>query len=111
MLRDLEDEGLDPSGAELLDVKDRKGFKGFCRPPFAWPDELVRLLLAACFRAGTIYLERQSGAEPAPIYDYKGSDEHFSKINTFKKVVFRVAETSLSVEQIKQANKALIALG
>jgi hypothetical protein len=111
VINDLEDEGIDPFGAELLDAKDRKGFKGFCRPPFGWPDELVRLVLAACFRAGAIFLERQSGAGPAPIYDYKASDEYFSKINTFKKVAFRIAETSLSVEQIKQASKALIALG
>jgi len=111
VLRDLEDEGSEPSGAELVDAKERKRFKGFCRPPFGWPDELLRLVLAACFRAGAIYLERQSGTGPAPIYDYKGSDEQFSKINTFKKVVFRVAETSLSVEQIKQANKVLIAMG
>jgi len=108
---DLEDEGIDPLGAELLDAKDRKGFKGFCRPPFGWPDELVRLVLAACFRAGAIFLERQSGTGPAPIYDYKASDEYFSKINTFKKAAFRIAETSLSVEQIKQASKALTALG
>ncbi len=111
VVRDIEDEGIDPVGAMLLDAKDRKGFKGFCRPPFGWPDELVRLVLAACFRAGAIYLERQTGAGPAPIYDYKGSNDFFAKITTFKKLTFRVAETSLSVEQIKQAGKALVALG
>jgi len=111
VLRDIEDEGGDPVGATLLDAKDAKGFKGFCRAPFGWPSELVRLILAACFRAGAIYIERQSGAGPAPIYDYKGTDDSFAKVNTFKKLVFRVAETSLSVEQIKQASKALIGLG
>ena len=95
VLRDIEDEGLEPSGAELLDSKDRKGFKGFCRPVFGWPDELPRLVLAACFRAGAIYLERQSGTGPSSTYDYRGSDDCFSKINTFRKVIFRVAETSL----------------
>ncbi len=111
VVRDLEDEGVVPVGADLLDAKNRKGFKGFSRPPFGWPDELVRLVLAACFRAGAIFLERQSGSGPSPIYDYKDSDEYFSKITVFKKTSFRIAETSLSIDQIKQANKALIGLG
>jgi hypothetical protein len=111
VLHDLEDESVEATGAILVDSKDRKGFRGFSRVPFGWPDELVRLVLAACFRAGAIYLERQSGTGPAPSYDYRGSDEIFAKVNTFKKTLFRVAETSLSVDQIKEANKALIALG
>jgi hypothetical protein len=111
VIDDLEDEGIDPLGAELLDARDRRGFKGFSRPPFGWPDELLRLVLAACFRAGAIFLERQSGTGPVPIYDYKASDEYFSKITSFKKVTFRIAETSLSVEQIKQASRVLIAMG
>src|SRR6266536_3187523 len=80
VIDDLEDEGIDPLGAELLDARDRRGFKGFSRPPFGWPDELLRLVLAACFRAGAIFLERQSGTGPVPTYDYKASDEYFSKI-------------------------------
>jgi len=111
VLRDLEDEGIDPVGSLLLDAKERKGFKGFGRPPFGWPDELVRLVLAACFRAGAIYLERQTGAGPVPVYDYKGGNDCFTKITIFKKLTFHVAETSLTVEQIKQAAKSLIALG
>ena len=108
---DIEDEGGEPTGAALLDARDAKGFKGFCRAPFGWPSELIRLVLAACFRAGAIYLERQSGAGPVPLYDFNRSDDFFSKINTFKKVTLRVAETSLSLDQIKQASKALIGLG
>ena len=111
VLRDTEDEGGETTGAALLDAKDANGFKGFCRAPFGWPNELIRLVLAACFRAGAIYLERQSGAGPARLYDYNGSDDYFLKVNTFKKVFLRVAETSLSVEQIKQASKALIGFG
>ena len=111
VLRDIEDEGGEPTGAALLDAKDAKGFNGFSRAPFGWPNELVRLVLAACFRAGAIFLERPSGAGPAPLYDYNGSDDYFGKVNTFKRVYLRVAETSLSVEQIKQASKALIGLG
>ena len=108
VLRDIEDEGRDPTGAAVLDARDSKGFTGFCRAPYGWPNELIRLVLAACFRAGAIYLERQSGAGPTPLYDYNGSDDYFGKVNTFKKVLLRVAETSLSVEQIKHASKALI---
>ncbi len=111
VLKDLEDEGIEATGLILIDAKDRKGFHGFARAPFGWPDELVRLILAGCFRAGAIYLERQSGTGPAPVYDYRESVDLFAKVNTFKKIVFHVAETSLSVEQIKDANKALITLG
>ncbi|MBL8529773.1 MAG: BREX system P-loop protein BrxC [Burkholderiales bacterium] len=111
VLSDLEDEGVVPEGGRLLDAKDEKGFKGFLRPPFGWPDELVRLVLAACFRAGAIYLEKQTSSGPSALYDYKGTDELFSKITNFKKATFRVAETSLTVDQIKRASKALIAMG
>lgn len=108
---DIEDEGGEPTGAALLDARDAKGFKGFCRAPFGWPSEMIRLVLAACFRAGAIYLEHQSGAGPVPIYDFNGRDDCFGKINTFKKITLRVAETSLSLDQIKQASKELIGLG
>jgi hypothetical protein len=111
VLSDLDDEGVVPEGDRLLDAKDAKGFKGFLRPPFGWPDELVRLVLAACFRAGAIYIEKQTASGPSPLYDYKNTDELFSKITTFKKSTFRVAETSLTVDQIKRASKALIAMG
>jgi hypothetical protein len=110
VLTDLGDEHADADGARLLDAKDDKGFKGFLRAPFGWPDELVRLLLAACLRAGAVYLEQQTHAGPTSVYDYKGTDELFAKITLFKKATFRVAETSLSVDQIKRASKALIAM-
>jgi len=111
VLSDFDDEGVVPEGGRLLEAKDEKGFKGFLRPPFGWPDELVRLVLAACFRAGAIYIEKQTPSGPSPLYDYKGTDELFSKITTFRKSTFRVAETSLTVDQIKRASKALIAMG
>ena len=108
---DLEDEGVDPTGSLLIDARDSSGFKGFERAPFGWPGEIVRLVLAACFRAGAIYLERQTSTGPNPIYDYTGRTDDFAKVTLFKKTTFRVAETSLSVEQIRQASQALIALG
>jgi len=111
VLNDLEDEGLEPEGAILLDAKDNKTFKGFRRPPFNWPDELVRLVLAGCFRASAIYIEESTPNGPFPRYDYKNSDDYFAKILTFKKLRFRATETSLTVDQLKQANKNLIAMG
>ena len=111
MIGDLEDEGVDPTGSLLIDARDSSGFKGFERPPFGWPSEILRLVLAACFRAGAIYLERQTSTGPSPIYDYTGRTDDFAKVTVFKKTTFRVAETSLSVEQIRQASQALIAVG
>jgi len=111
VVTDLEDEDIDPKGAVLLDAKDNKGFKGFTRAPYGWPDEIVRLVLAAAFRAGAAYLEQQSSTGPTPLYDYKGSADLFAKITAFKKTTVRIAETSLSVEQLKAANKALISMG
>ncbi|MHB0980214.1 MAG: BREX system P-loop protein BrxC [Thermoleophilia bacterium] len=111
VLTDLEDAGAEPTGTILIDAKDRKGFKGFSRPPFGWPEEMVRLVLAACFRGGALYLEHQTGAGPVPIYDCRGADEYFVKVNTFKKTAFRPAGPGPSVEDLKQAGKTLIALG
>ncbi len=111
VLTDLSDEDADADGARLLDAKDDKGFRGFVRAPFGWPDELVRLVLAACFRAGAVYIEQQTHAGPTALYDYRGADDLFAKITLFKKATFRVAETSLSVDEIKRASKALIAMG
>lgn len=111
VIGDLEDEGVDPTGGLLIDARDNNGFKGFERPPFGWPSEIVRLVLAACFRAGAIYLERQTSTGPSPIWEYAGTTDDFAKVTVFKKTTFRVAETSLSVEQIRQASQALIALG
>ena len=112
VISDLDDEDIDPKGALLLDARDSKSFKGFERAPFGWPSEIVRTVLAACFRSGAIYLEKQTAKEgPSPVYDYKGSADLFLKITAFKNATFRVAETSLSVEQIKAAGKALIGMG
>lgn len=111
VIADLEDEDVDPAGGLLLEAPDRKGFRGFERPPFGWSSELVRLVLAACFRAGAVYVEKPTSSGPAPLYDYRDTADLFAKIRTFEHVTFRVAETSLSVDQIKRASKELIAMG
>ena len=111
VITDLEDEGDDPTGSRLVDARDGKGFQGFERPPYGWPAEIVRLVLAACVRAGAIYVERQTSTGPSAVYDYRETVDVFAKVNTFKKTTFHVATTSLTVDQIKQAAKALIAMG
>lgn len=111
VIKDLEADGIDPSGARLLEDREAKGFKGFARTPFGWPSETVRLVLAACFRAGTLFLERSTPAGVVPLYDYKDALDDFTKIKTFERTTFRLAEASLSVEQLKSASKELIALG
>ena len=88
-----------------------KGLSRLRASTFGWSSELVRLVLAACFRAGALYIQRPTPSGPTPLYDYKDSLDLFAKINTFKRVTFRVAETRLSVDQIKRANKVLIAMG
>lgn len=110
-LSDLRDEGLDATGAVLLDAGEGQGFRGFSRRPFGWPDEIVRLVLAACLRAGVVYLELQTASGPKPIYEYRESDEDFLKITAFKRLSFRLAQTTLTVAQIRQAGQALIGLG
>lgn len=109
-LVDLEDEGRDTSGAGLLASGMGAGFRGFALAPYAWPDEIIRLTLAACLRTGAVYLEQQSAGGPVQIYEFRGSDESFLKITLFKKLVFRVAQSSLSPAQLKQAVKALTLL-
>lgn len=111
VIKDLEADSIDPTGARLLEDRDAKGFKGFTRTPFGWPTETLRLVLAACFRAGTIFIERATAAGPTPLYDYKDAFDDFTKIKTFERTTFRLAEASLSVEQIKATSKELIALG
>jgi hypothetical protein len=111
VIKDLEADGIDPTGARLLEDRDAKGFKGFTRTPFGWPSETLRLVLAACFRAGTLFIERATAAGPTPLYDYKDAFDDFTKIKTFERTTFRLAEASLSVEQIKATSKELIALG
>ena len=50
-------------------------------------------------------------AGPTALHDYTDADDLFAKITSFKKATFRITETSLSVDQIKRASKALIRMG
>ncbi len=110
-LGDLRDEGVEAVGSRLLDAGDGAGFRGFERRPFGWPNELVRLVLAACLRAGAVYLERQSPTGPRAHYDFRATDDDFLKITAFKRLTFRIAQTTLSVTERRAAGQALIGLG
>jgi hypothetical protein len=110
-LSDLRDEGIEAVGATLLDAGDGAGFRGFERRPFGWPSELVRVILAACLRAGAVYLERQTATGPRATYDFRGTEDDFLKITSFKRLTFKIAESTLSVAQIRSASQALVGLG
>ncbi|MFY9820346.1 MAG: BREX system P-loop protein BrxC [Thermoanaerobaculia bacterium] len=100
-IKDLEDENEPTGGASLMAL--------FRRIPFGWPEEVVRLLLAAAFRGGALYLELPSAQGTREIYDYTepGTADLFTKVNTFKGVTFRIAQTGLSVDELKAAVKLL----
>jgi hypothetical protein len=100
-IKDLEDENKPTDGASLMAV--------FRKIPFGWPDEIVRLLLAAALRGGAVYLELPGAQGTREVYDYteSGTADLFTKINTFKGVTLHVAQTGLSVDELKGAVKLL----
>jgi hypothetical protein len=104
-IKDLEDENKATDGASLIAL--------FRKIPFGWPDEVVRLLLAAAFRGGALYLELPSAQGTREVYDYtdSGTADLFTKVNTFKGVTFRIAQTGLSVDELKSAVKLLARMG
>jgi hypothetical protein len=105
VLKDLEDENKPTDGASLLAF--------FAKIPFGWPSEIVRLTLAAALRGGAIYLELPSAHGARQIFDYteSGTTDLFTKVNTFRGVTFRIAQTGLSVEELKEAARLLVRLG
>lgn len=104
-IKDLEDENKTTDGVTFISL--------FRKIPFGWPDEIVRLLLAAAFRGGAVYLELPTAQGTREIYDYteSGTAELFTKVNTFKGVTFRIAQTGLSVDELKAAVRLLVRMG
>jgi hypothetical protein len=104
-IKDLEDENKSTDGAALIGL--------FRKIPFGWPDEIARLLLAAAFRGGAVYLELPTAQGTREVYDYteSGTADLFTKVNTFKGVTFRAAQTGLSVDELKTAVKRLAMMG
>jgi len=104
-IKDFEDENKATDGSSLGAF--------FSRIPFGWPSEIVRMTLAAALRGGAVYLEIPSAQGKRELYDYTetGTADLFAKANTFKNVTFRIAQTGLSVEDLKSATKLLARLG
>jgi len=73
-LKDLEDENKSTDGGALIAF--------FRKIPFGWPDEIVRLLLAAGFRGGAVYLELPTAQGTREVYDYmeSGTADLFTKV-------------------------------
>jgi GAF domain-containing protein len=112
VVKDEEDAGRDPTGELLLSGSGKaKTFPGFSRAPYGWPEDLTKLVLAACFRGGALYLEQQSSSGPAPIYEPKGTDEFFTKVRQFQVATFRVSGQVNTIDELKLASKALGLMG
>jgi hypothetical protein len=101
----LEDENRPTDGASLLAF--------FSRIPYGWPSEIVRLTLAAALRGGAVYLEIPAAQGARRLFDYTepGTVDLLVKVNTFRHVAFHIAQTGLSVEELKAAARLLVRIG
>ncbi len=101
----LEDENRPTDGASLLAL--------FSRIPFGWPSEIVRLTLAAALRGGAVYLEIPAPQGARRLFDYTepGTIDLLVKVNTFRHISFHIAQTGLSVEELKAAARLLVRIG
>jgi hypothetical protein len=104
-IAELEDENRPTDGVSLLAF--------FSKIPFGWPSEIVRLTLAAALRGGAVYLEIPSAQGARALFDYTepGTIDLLAKVNSFKRVTFRIAQTGLSVEELKTAARLLVRIG
>lgn len=104
-LKDFEDANKPTDGSSLLTF--------FSKIPFGWPSEIVRLTLAAALRGGAVYLEIPTTQGTRELFDYteSGTADLITKVNTFKGVTFRIAQSGLSVQELKAAAKLLVRLG
>lgn len=96
---------------EELDLDGKALGEHFQKIPFGWPDKLVRLVLAALFRGGAIYLEPPDSDQPVYDVTEPRADGVFTKPQKFRKTRFYPTEGGLTPSEIKQAKEALIALG
>ena len=97
------DESLDTDGRALLEY--------FEKIPFGWPDALLRLVLAAMFRGGAIYLEPPDSDQPVYDISTPAIETFFTGPQKFKKTRFYPMIGALSPAEVKVAKDALIALG
>ncbi|MBP7690062.1 MAG: hypothetical protein KA765_19255, partial [Thermoflexales bacterium] len=102
-LRRRKDENEDLDGKALADH--------FERIPFGWPDALVRLVLAAMFRGGAVYLESPDSDQPIYELSALSIEGLFTGPQKFRKTRFMPTTGGLSPMEVKDAKDALIALG
>lgn len=100
-IKHREDQGGDVDGRSIEDF--------FEHVPFGWPNELVRLVLAACMRSGAIAIV--TGGRK--VYDYTEPVvvQCLTQLNKFRQAQFVAITTGLSPDQIKKAKEELIKLG
>jgi len=97
------DEGETLEGKALLEQ--------FSMIPYGWPDSLVRLVLAAMFRGGVVYLQPTDSDQPIYDIDDPRVEGLYTKPTQFRKTRFYPTVGGLTPKEIKVAKEGLIALG
>ncbi|MEW6745481.1 MAG: BREX system P-loop protein BrxC [Planctomycetota bacterium] len=101
-LQRRKDEDDDLSGKALLEH--------FSNIPFGWPPALVRLVLAAMLRGGSVILEPEDSDQQIFDFTEQGVDGYFTSVNRFKKIRFVPTAGGLTPIEVKEAIGALIEL-
>ncbi len=96
---------------EMIDLDGRALSDHFAKIPFGWPDALLRVVLAAMFRGGAVYIESPDSDQP--IYDtgLHGVESFFTSPQKFKKARFMPTTGGLTPAEVKEAKDSLIDLG
>lgn len=83
----------------------------FAAIPYGWPNPLVRIILAAMFRGGAIYLESPESDRPIYQPGAPGAEALLTATHKFNKARFAPAVGGLTPDEVKNARDLLIALG
>lgn len=83
----------------------------FAAIPYGWPNPLVRLILAAMFRGGAIYLESPDSDRPIYELGTPGVEALLTQTHKFNKSRFNPAVGGLTPDEVKTARDLLIGLG
>ncbi|MFC2108257.1 hypothetical protein ACFLS5_02230 [Candidatus Bipolaricaulota bacterium] len=102
-LRRRQDEDEPQDGKALTDH--------FERIPFGWPEALVRLVLAAMLRGGSINVHPQTADRPLHDPTDPRVDALFKKLSQFRKARFRAVVGALTPVEVKQTKEKLVQLG
>jgi hypothetical protein len=83
----------------------------FAAIPYGWPNPLVRIVLAAMFRGGAIYLQTPDSDRPIYELGTPGVEALFTATHKFNKARFNPAIGGLTPDEVKSARDLLIGLG